>query len=78
MKKLEEDVLLLEDQNSKFVKVKERPKAIIEWRRHYTEPRTSFRFYFRLFKIHDLPNQTKINKEFYINLSAFLILRRKN
>lgn len=28
MKKLEEDVLLLEDQNSKFVKVKE--KAIIE------------------------------------------------
>lgn len=30
MKKLEEDVLLLEDQNSKFVKVKERQKAIIE------------------------------------------------
>lgn len=34
MKKLEEDVLLLEDQNSKFVKVKGRE------RRHYTDNET--------------------------------------
>lgn len=30
MKKLEEDVLLLEDQNSKFIKVKKRQNFIIE------------------------------------------------